>query len=87
MPDHTCRILDFSPMDQIHFVTLRKYVAQYLCVLRTLSPAGHFDVFTTFSCLVFRSVIEKPFYRYHDLQAGQIVQVRAASVGLNLNLN
>ncbi|TMS23923.1 Protein RRP5-like protein [Larimichthys crocea] len=24
MPEHTCRILDFSPMDQIHFVSLRK---------------------------------------------------------------
>ncbi|KAI3352853.1 hypothetical protein L3Q82_019426 [Scortum barcoo] len=44
MPEHTCRILDFSPMDQIHFVTLRK------------------------------SVIEKPFYRYQDLHAGQVVE-------------
>ncbi|KAF7663388.1 hypothetical protein LDENG_00211330 [Lucifuga dentata] len=44
MPDHTCRILDFSPMDQIHFVSLRK------------------------------SMIEKPFFRYHDLQAGQVVE-------------
>ncbi|XP_040891171.1 protein RRP5 homolog isoform X2 [Toxotes jaculatrix] len=44
MPEHTCRILDFSPMDQIHFATLR------------------------------RSMIEKPFYRYHDLQAGQVVE-------------
>ncbi|XP_019115723.2 protein RRP5 homolog isoform X2 [Larimichthys crocea] len=44
MPEHTCRILDFSPMDQIHFVSLRK------------------------------TMIEKPFYRYHDLQAGQIVE-------------
>ncbi|XP_076001559.1 protein RRP5 homolog isoform X2 [Genypterus blacodes] len=44
MPEHTCRILDFSPMDQIHFVTLRK------------------------------SVIEKRFYRYHDLQTGQVVE-------------
>lgn len=44
MPEHTCRILDFSPMDQIYFVTLRK------------------------------SVIEKPFYRYHDLQPGLIVE-------------
>lgn len=26
-PEHTCRILDFSPMDQIHFASLRKYVA------------------------------------------------------------
>lgn len=25
-PEHTCRILDFSPMEQIHFATLRKYV-------------------------------------------------------------
>ncbi|XP_034043197.1 protein RRP5 homolog [Thalassophryne amazonica] len=44
LPEHTCRILDFSLMDQIHFVTLRK------------------------------SVIEKPFYRYHDLQAGEVVE-------------
>uniref|UniRef100_A0A7N6BYZ9 Protein RRP5 homolog n=1 Tax=Anabas testudineus TaxID=64144 RepID=A0A7N6BYZ9_ANATE len=44
IPEHTCRILDYSPMDQIHFVTLR------------------------------RSVIEKPFFRYHDLQAGKIVE-------------
>ncbi|XP_019939596.2 protein RRP5 homolog [Paralichthys olivaceus] len=43
-PEHTCRILDFSPMDQIHFATLRW------------------------------SVIERPYYRYHDLQAGQIVE-------------
>ncbi|XP_070830544.1 protein RRP5 homolog isoform X2 [Chaetodon trifascialis] len=44
MPEHTCRILDFSPMDQIHFVSLRK------------------------------SMIEKAFFRYHDLQAGQVVE-------------
>lgn len=44
MPTHTCRILDFSPMDQIHFVSLRK------------------------------SIIVKPFFRYHDLQAGQVVE-------------
>ncbi|XP_030586460.1 protein RRP5 homolog isoform X2 [Archocentrus centrarchus] len=43
-PEHTCRILDFSLMEQIHFATLRK------------------------------SVIAKPFYRYHDLHAGQIVE-------------
>ncbi|XP_068606968.1 protein RRP5 homolog [Brachionichthys hirsutus] len=43
-PEHTCRILDFSPMEQIHFVSLRK------------------------------SMIDKPFFRYHDLQAGQIVE-------------
>ncbi|XP_061578811.1 protein RRP5 homolog isoform X2 [Cololabis saira] len=43
-PEHICRILDWSPMEQIHFATLRK------------------------------SVIEKPFYRYHDLQAGQVVE-------------
>lgn len=42
--EHTCRILDFSPMDQIHFATLRM------------------------------SVIQKPFFRYHDLQAGQVVE-------------
>uniref|UniRef100_A0A665SYB3 Protein RRP5 homolog n=1 Tax=Echeneis naucrates TaxID=173247 RepID=A0A665SYB3_ECHNA len=44
-PEHTCRIMDFSPMEQIHFVSLR------------------------------RSIIAKPFYRYHDLQAGKIVEV------------
>uniref|UniRef100_A0A3B5AQX1 Programmed cell death 11 n=1 Tax=Stegastes partitus TaxID=144197 RepID=A0A3B5AQX1_9TELE len=43
-PVHTCRVLDFSPMDQIHFVSLRK------------------------------SIIAKPFFRYHDLQAGQVVE-------------
>lgn len=43
-PEHICRILDFSPMEQIHFATLR------------------------------RSVIGKPFYRYHDVQAGQVVE-------------
>ncbi|CAN9509947.1 unnamed protein product [Ophioblennius macclurei] len=42
--EHTCRILDFSPMDQIHFVSLRL------------------------------SVINKPFYRYQDIQAGQVVE-------------
>ncbi|XP_057699966.1 protein RRP5 homolog [Corythoichthys intestinalis] len=26
IPKHTCRIIDFSPMDQIHFATLRKSV-------------------------------------------------------------
>ncbi|KAK2919332.1 protein RRP5 homolog isoform X1 [Channa argus] len=41
---HTCRILDFSPMEQVYFASLRK------------------------------SVVEKPFYRYHDLQAGQVVE-------------
>uniref|UniRef100_A0A667XVP7 Protein RRP5 homolog n=1 Tax=Myripristis murdjan TaxID=586833 RepID=A0A667XVP7_9TELE len=30
-PEHTCRVLDFSPMDQIHFVSLRMYVAQHIC--------------------------------------------------------
>ncbi|KAK2815754.1 hypothetical protein Q5P01_026221 [Channa striata] len=44
IPAHTCRIINFSPMEQIYFVTLRK------------------------------SVVEKPFYRYHDLQAGQVVE-------------
>uniref|UniRef100_A0A3Q3LXH7 S1 motif domain-containing protein n=1 Tax=Labrus bergylta TaxID=56723 RepID=A0A3Q3LXH7_9LABR len=44
--EHTCRILDYSPMDQIHFATLRK------------------------------SVIARRFFRYQDLQAGQIVEVR-----------
>ncbi|XP_029707294.1 protein RRP5 homolog isoform X2 [Takifugu rubripes] len=44
MPEHTCRILDFSLMDNIYFVSLRK------------------------------SVIDKPFFRYHDLQAGQVVE-------------
>ncbi|XP_054634148.1 protein RRP5 homolog isoform X2 [Dunckerocampus dactyliophorus] len=41
---HTCRIMDFSPMDQIHLVSLRK------------------------------SLITRTFYRYHDLQAGQVVE-------------
>ncbi|XP_054459743.1 protein RRP5 homolog [Anoplopoma fimbria] len=44
LSEHTCRILDFSAMDQIHFVSLRK------------------------------SVIDRRFYRYHDLQAGQVVE-------------
>ncbi|KAM3622776.1 uncharacterized protein V6R79_002928 [Siganus canaliculatus] len=44
MPELTCRIMDFSLMDQIHFVSLR------------------------------RSVIQRPFFRYHDLQVGQIVE-------------
>ncbi|KAM8878573.1 protein RRP5 homolog isoform 2-T2 [Spinachia spinachia] len=44
MTEHTCRILNFSPMDQIHFVSLRK------------------------------SVVEKRFHRYHDIQAGQLVE-------------
>lgn len=26
-------------------------------------------------CFVSRSVIDKPFFRYHDLQAGQVVEV------------
>ncbi|KAM9314482.1 protein RRP5 homolog [Pholidichthys leucotaenia] len=43
-PEHTCRILNFSPVEQIYFATLRQ------------------------------SVIEKPFFRYHDLQAGQVVE-------------
>ncbi|XP_035493857.2 protein RRP5 homolog [Scophthalmus maximus] len=51
-PEHTCRILDFSPMDQIHFASLR------------------------------RSVIERPFFRYHDLQAGKVVDGKV-SVLLN----
>lgn len=33
-------------------------------------------ILTVFSCHVSRSVIEKPFFRYHDLQAGKIVEVR-----------
>ncbi|XP_041640703.1 protein RRP5 homolog [Cheilinus undulatus] len=44
MPEHTCRILTYSPMDEIYFASLRK------------------------------SVIGKPFFRYHDLQAGQVVE-------------
>ncbi|KAM4583938.1 protein RRP5 homolog [Odontesthes bonariensis] len=43
-PEHTCRIMDFSPMEQLYFASVRK------------------------------SMIEKPFYRYHDLQAGQFVE-------------
>nr|XP_046261090.1 protein RRP5 homolog [Scatophagus argus] len=60
MPEHTCRILDFSPMDQIHFVTLRK------------------------------SVIHKLFYRYHDLQAGQVVEGKVSvlhSYGMVVHLS
>uniref|UniRef100_A0AAQ4Q1H9 Protein RRP5 homolog n=1 Tax=Gasterosteus aculeatus aculeatus TaxID=481459 RepID=A0AAQ4Q1H9_GASAC len=41
---HTCRILSFSPMDQIYFVSVRK------------------------------SVVERRFHRYHDIQAGQLVE-------------
>ncbi|XP_061888969.1 protein RRP5 homolog isoform X2 [Entelurus aequoreus] len=44
LSEHTCRIIDFSPMEQIHFASLRK------------------------------SVINKTFYRYHDLHAGQDVE-------------
>ncbi|XP_037329147.2 protein RRP5 homolog [Pungitius pungitius] len=44
MTEHTCRILNFSPIDQIHFVSVRK------------------------------SVVEKRFHRYHDIQAGQLVE-------------
>ncbi|KAM9817961.1 protein RRP5 homolog isoform 2-T5 [Syngnathus typhle] len=51
-PKHTCRIVDFSPMEQIHYATLR------------------------------RTVIEKPFFRYHDLKPGQIVEGKV-SVMLN----
>lgn len=28
-PEHTCRILNFSPMEQIHFASLRKYVSPF----------------------------------------------------------
>nr|XP_057914269.1 protein RRP5 homolog isoform X2 [Doryrhamphus excisus] len=44
LPKHTCRIIDFSPMEQINFVSLRN------------------------------SVIQRTFFRYHDLQAGQVVE-------------
>ncbi|XP_034544205.1 protein RRP5 homolog isoform X2 [Notolabrus celidotus] len=44
MSEHTCRILDFSPMDQIHFASLRG------------------------------SVITRPFFRYHDIKVGQVVE-------------
>lgn len=27
-------------------------------------------------CLVSRGTINKPFYRYHDISAGQVVEVR-----------
>lgn len=33
MPEHTCRILDFSAMDQIHFASLRKCVAPHPCFM------------------------------------------------------
>lgn len=42
MAEHTCRILDFSLMDQMHFATLRKYVALHQITagvdLRVLFP-------------------------------------------------
>ncbi|XP_034406694.1 protein RRP5 homolog isoform X2 [Cyclopterus lumpus] len=44
MTEHTIRILDFSAMEQIYFVSLRK------------------------------SVIARRFFRYHDLEAGQVVE-------------
>uniref|UniRef100_A0A1A8CQL2 Protein RRP5 homolog n=1 Tax=Nothobranchius kadleci TaxID=1051664 RepID=A0A1A8CQL2_NOTKA len=43
-PEHTCRVISFSPMEQMYFVSLRK------------------------------SVIRTPFYRYDDVQAGQVVE-------------
>lgn len=33
MPEHICRILDFSLMDNIHFVTLRKYIISLMLFL------------------------------------------------------
>lgn len=30
MPEHICRILDFSLMDNIYFVSLRKYVFSFM---------------------------------------------------------
>ncbi|TNN71202.1 Protein RRP5 [Liparis tanakae] len=44
MSQHTVRILDFSAMEQMHFVSLRK------------------------------SVIGRRFFRYHDIEAGQVVE-------------
>ncbi|XP_056135664.1 protein RRP5 homolog isoform X2 [Lampris incognitus] len=58
--EHTCRIMDFSPMDQLYFVSLRK------------------------------SVIEKLFFRYHDLQAGQLVEGTVSALqgyGMMVNLS
>lgn len=44
---------------------------------QTLKSLLSLDALTSLPCLNFRSIIEKPFYRYHDLQAGQVVEVRA----------
>ncbi|KAM8842414.1 protein RRP5 homolog isoform 2-T2 [Synchiropus picturatus] len=44
LEDHTCRIMSFSPMERIHFASLRK------------------------------SVIEQTFFRYQDVQVGQIIE-------------
>lgn len=39
MPEHTCRILDFSLMDNIYFVSLRKYVISFIFVIYDISYA------------------------------------------------
>ncbi|XP_046899644.1 protein RRP5 homolog isoform X2 [Hypomesus transpacificus] len=49
--EHTCRIMDYSTMEQMHYVSLRM------------------------------SVIKSPFFRYHDIHPGQVVE------GTVINLN
>ncbi|KAM9792618.1 protein RRP5 homolog [Neosynchiropus ocellatus] len=44
LEEHTCRIISFSPMEQIYFASLRK------------------------------SMIEQTFFRYQDVQVGQIIE-------------
>lgn len=70
----TCRILDFSLMDQIHFATLRKYVAPHETPW-TLFLFNVVNIFFFLNHLHFRSVINKRFYRYQDIKAGDVVEV------------
>lgn len=79
IPEHTCRILDFSPVDQIHFASLRRYAAPHFCVLphsKRWTQNSILKFWQNVPRLISRSVIERRFYRYHDLQAGQVVEVR-----------
>ncbi|KAM4603795.1 protein RRP5 homolog isoform 1-T2 [Polymixia lowei] len=60
MPEHTCKILNFSPMEQIHFVSLRK------------------------------SMINIPFFRYNDIEAGQVVEGTVSTLlahGMMVNIS
>ncbi|XP_067114996.1 protein RRP5 homolog isoform X2 [Osmerus mordax] len=52
-PEHTCRIMDYSPMEQMHYVSLRM------------------------------SVIKAPFYRYHDIHPGQVVEGTVTNLKTN----